>query len=99
MVENRLHYLQTKNDASSCPLLHEDTLVHDNQRKAEIFIEYFSKISHVDGLDDPIPETSIPRSENEITSIQTDAAKVKQILKDLRIGSAKQDLMESQTCL
>ena len=76
-----------KKDTSSCPLLHEDSVVHDNNIKVNTFNEYFSKMSKIERIDDEIPPCDIPRCENQITSIRTDENEVKKILNSLRIGS------------
>ena len=77
-----------KKDTTSCPLLHEDSVIHDNNMKANIFNEYFSKMSELQGNDDDIPECDIPRCEAEINNIVTTETEVKKRLNALKVGSA-----------
>ena len=77
-----------KKDTTSCPLLHENTVVHDNLSKADIFNTYFSNMSTVEGSDDAIPDCDLPVCVNLIEDISTDVTEVKKILSGLRVGSA-----------
>ena len=77
-----------KQDTSTCPLLHDNTVIHDNAMKAEIFNNYFSKMSSIDGPDNDIPENHMATCDNEISSIRTDEQEVKKILNGLKTGSA-----------
>ena len=77
-----------KKDTSTCPLLHDNSVIHDNKIKAEIFNRYFSEMSHIDGANDDIPDCDIPVCENEISNMETNVDEVKKILKGLRVGSA-----------
>ena len=77
-----------KKDTSSCPLLHDNTVIHDNHLKAEIFNKYFCDMSAIEGPDDEIPECELAECDSSITNITTDEEEVTKIQSGLRVGSA-----------